>query len=64
MVSLKEVDELLKKCAYELGMDYEPESYESKETDEQKQMKEIKEWLKESPNTFTDTLNSYGINLK
>lgn len=56
MVPLKEVEELLKKCAYELGIDYEPESDETKETDEQKQMKEIKEWLKGTPNTFTDIL--------
>lgn len=51
MVPLKEVKELLKKCANELGIDYEPELEEcEEEKNEKKQMEEIKEWLKASPN--------------
>ena len=46
MVPIEEVENLLKKCAAELGMDYEPEE-EKQKTEEQKQMEEIKEWLRE-----------------
>lgn len=59
MVPLKEVEELLKKCANELGIDYEPELEEcEEETNEKKQMKEMKEWFKASPNELTRKLNS------
>lgn len=46
MVPIEEVDDLLKKCAAELGMDYEPEE-EKEKTEEQKQIEKIKEWLRE-----------------
>ena len=39
MADEKFVENLLAKCAVELGMDWEPE--------EEKQMREIKEWLRE-----------------
>lgn len=42
----KFVENLLKKCAAELGMDLELPQ-EKEETEEQKQMKKIKEWLRE-----------------
>jgi len=46
---LEEVENLLEKCAKELGMDYEPEQF--KDTTEDQKMTEIKNWLKSSPNT-------------
>lgn len=42
----KFVENLLEKCAAELGMDLELPQ-EKQETKEQKQMKKIKEWLRE-----------------
>lgn len=45
MADEKFVENLLAKCAAELGMDWEPE--EKEEAEEQKQMREIKEWLRE-----------------
>ena len=42
----KFVENLLEKCAVELGMDLELPQ-EKQETEEQKQMKKIKEWLRE-----------------
>ena len=41
----KFVENLLEKCAAELGMDLELPQ-EKEETEEQKQMKKIKEWLR------------------
>lgn len=46
MVPIEEVEDLLKKCAAELGIDFEPEK-EKEKTEEQKQMEKIKEWLGE-----------------
>ena len=53
-IPLEEVENLLKKCAKELGMDFEPEQFKEKtdtqKTDAQK-MAEVKKWLKSSPDT-------------
>lgn len=46
MADEKFVKNLLEKCAAELGMDLELPQ-EKEETEEQKQMREIKEWLRE-----------------
>jgi len=46
MADEKFVENLLAKCAVELEMDWEPEE-EKEKTEEQKQMREIKEWLRE-----------------
>lgn len=46
MADEKFVENLLEKCAAELGMDLELPQ-EKEETEEQKQMREIKEWLRE-----------------
>ena len=42
----KFVENLLAKCAAKLGMDWEPEE-EKEKTEEQRQIREIKEWLRE-----------------
>ena len=48
MVPLEEVDELLKKCACEVGIDFEPSLVlEKKVENQQEDMHKIKDWLKE-----------------
>lgn len=46
MADEKFVENLLAKCAAELGMDWKPEE-EKEETEEQKQMRKIKESFRE-----------------
>ena len=48
-IPVEEVENLLKKCANELGIDYEPEQF--KEKAEGQKMAEVKKWLESSPNT-------------
>ena len=57
-IPLEEVDNLLKKCAKEVGIDYEPE--ESQDKTEQQKMTEVKNWLKSSPNTVKGFFANYG----
>ncbi|MBQ2937880.1 MAG: hypothetical protein IJE05_03245 [Clostridia bacterium] len=56
-IPLEEVEKLLKKCANELGIDYEPGQFKEK-TEDQK-IEEVKKWLKSSPNTARGFFENY-----